>query len=113
MSVKFYVLGCPRCKPPAVSRGSPRLHFIIMFMLMQLFVCCDRNKVQFNSIYFTYKKRHPPRIHFRATDICIYYIYVNYFLKASITEADDTSTTKAFTYDTNTLNVVYLINKEL
>ena len=70
-------------------------------------------EIKFNSIYFTYKKRHPPRIHFRATDICIYYIYVNYFLKASITEADDTSTTKAFTYDTNTLNVVYLINKEL
>ena len=47
MSIKFYVLGGPRYKPPGVSRRSPRLHFIIMFMLMQLFVCWDRNKVQF------------------------------------------------------------------
>ena len=48
MSIKLYVLGGPRYKPLGVSRGSPRLHFIIMFMLM--FVCCsDRNKVQFNS----------------------------------------------------------------
>ena len=49
MSIKYYVLGGPRYKPPEVSRGSPRLHFILMCMLMQLFVCCDRNKVQFNS----------------------------------------------------------------
>ena len=50
MSIKLYVLGGPRYKPSGVSRGSPRLHFIIMFMLMKLFVCCcDRNKVQFNS----------------------------------------------------------------
>ena len=45
MSIKLYVLGGPRCKPLGVSRGSPRLHFIIMFMIMKLFVCCcDRNK---------------------------------------------------------------------
>ena len=50
MSIKFYVLGGPRYKPPGVSRGSPRLHFIIMFMLMFVCCCCcDRNKVQFNS----------------------------------------------------------------
>ena len=49
MSIKYYVLGGPRYKPPGVSRVSPRLHFIPMCMLMQLFVCCDRNKVQFNS----------------------------------------------------------------
>ena len=47
MSIKFYVLGGPRYnKPLGVSRGSPRLHFIIMFMLMFV-CCCDRNKVQF------------------------------------------------------------------
>ena len=40
MSIKLYVLGGPRFKPPGVSRGSPRLHFIIMFMIMKLFVCC-------------------------------------------------------------------------
>ena len=50
MSIKFYVLDGPRYKPPGVSRGSPRLHFTIMFMLMQLFVCCDQNKVQFNYV---------------------------------------------------------------
>ena len=50
MSIKFYVLGGPRYKPLGVSRGSPRLHFIIMFMLMFVCCCCcDRNKVQFNS----------------------------------------------------------------
>ena len=50
MSIRFYVLGRPRYKPPGVSRGSPRLHFIIMFMLMFVCCCCcDRNKVQFNS----------------------------------------------------------------
>ena len=48
MSIKFYVLGGPRYKPLGVSRGSPRLHFIIMFMLMFVCCCCcDRNKVQF------------------------------------------------------------------
>ena len=52
MSIKYYVLGGPRYKPPGVSRGSPRLHFILMCTLMQLFVCCDRNKVQFNHIQF-------------------------------------------------------------
>ena len=52
MSIKFYVLGGPRYKPLGVSRGSPRLHFIIMFMLMFV-CCCDRNKVQFNSIQNT------------------------------------------------------------
>ena len=52
MSIKFYVLGVPRYKPLGVSRGSPRLHFIIMFMLMFVCCCCcDRNKVQFNSIH--------------------------------------------------------------
>ena len=50
MSIKFYVLGGPHYKPPGVSRGCPWLYFIIMFMLMQLFVCCDQNKVQFNSV---------------------------------------------------------------
>ena len=53
MSIKFYVLGGPRYKPPGVSRGSPRLHFIIMFMLMFVCCCCDRNKVQFNSSRFS------------------------------------------------------------
>ena len=48
MSIKYYVLGGPRYKPPCVSNGSPRLHVILMCMVMQLFVCCDRNKVQFN-----------------------------------------------------------------
>ena len=44
----FYVLGGPRYKPPGVSRRSPRLHFIIMFMLM--FVCCFIvTKIKFNS----------------------------------------------------------------
>ena len=53
MSIKFYVLGGPRYKPLGFSRGSPRLHFIIMFMLMFVCCCCcDRNKVQFNSIQF-------------------------------------------------------------
>ena len=48
MSIQFYVLGGPRYKPPGVSRGSPRLHLIIMFMLMFVCCCCcDRNKVQF------------------------------------------------------------------
>ena len=56
MSIKFYVLGGPRYKPLGVSRGSPRLHFIIMFMLMFVCCCCcDRNKVQFNSIQSTAK----------------------------------------------------------
>ena len=55
MSIKNYVLGGPRCKPPGVSRGSPRLHIILMCMLMQLFVCCDRNKVQFNSNSIQFK----------------------------------------------------------
>ena len=49
MSIKYYVLGGPRYKPPGVSKGSPRLHFILMCMLIQLFVCCDLNKVQFDS----------------------------------------------------------------
>ena len=56
MSIKFYVLGGPRYKPLGVSRGSPRLDFIIMFMLMFVCCCCcDRNKVQFNS---TWEKLH-------------------------------------------------------
>ena len=46
-SIKYCVLGGPWHKPPGVSRGSPHLHFILMFMLMQLFVCCDQCKVQF------------------------------------------------------------------
>ena len=53
MSIQYYVLGGPRYKPPGVSIGSPRLRFILMCMLMQLFVCCDRNKVQFSSTYIT------------------------------------------------------------
>ena len=61
MSIKFYVLGGLRYKPLGVSRGSPRLHFIIMFMLMFVCCCCcDRNKVQFNSIHvhiYTYTYR--------------------------------------------------------
>ena len=32
-------------------------------------------------IYFTYKMRRPPRINFRATDIVIYYNYINDFQK--------------------------------
>ena len=64
-------------------------------------------------IYFTYKKRSPSRIHFRATDIVIYYNYINDFSKDSITYVDDISTITAFTDDTNTVNVEYLINKEL
>ena len=48
MSIKFYVLGGPRYKPPGVSGGSPWLHLIIMFMLMFV-CCCDRNKVQFKK----------------------------------------------------------------
>ena len=50
---KVLCSGGPRHKPPGVSRGSPRLHFILMCMLVQLVVCCDRNKVQFNSIQKT------------------------------------------------------------
>ena len=50
MSIKYYVLGGPRYKPPVISRGSPRLHFIHYLFIMQLFVCCDRNKVQFNKL---------------------------------------------------------------
>ena len=38
---------------------------------------------------------------------------MNDFPKASITYVDDASTIKAFTDDTNTVNVEYLINKEL
>ena len=61
MSMKFYVLGGPRYKPLGVSRGSPRLHFIIMFMLMFVCCCCcDRDKVQFkkfNSISRIYPAR--------------------------------------------------------
>ena len=57
MSIKYYVLGGPRYKPPGVSRGSPKLHFILMCMLMQLFVCCDRNK--FNSIQYFFN---PPLV---------------------------------------------------
>ena len=58
-------------------------------------------------IYFTCEKRRPQRINFRATDIVIYYNCINDFPKASI------STIKAFTDDINTVNVEYLINKEL
>ena len=47
MSIKYYVLCGPRYKPPEVSMGSPWLHVILVCMLMQLFVCCDQNKVQF------------------------------------------------------------------
>ena len=43
---KVLCSGGPRYKPSGVSRGSPRLHLILM--LVQLFVCCDRNKVQLN-----------------------------------------------------------------
>ena len=39
--------------------------------------------------YFTYTNRRPPRINFRATDIGIYYNYINDFPKASIAYADD------------------------
>ena len=42
MSIKYYVLGGPRYKPPRISRGSPRLHFILMCMFMQLLVCSPR-----------------------------------------------------------------------
>ena len=49
---KVLCLGGPRYKPQGVSRGSPRLHLIIMFMLMFVCCCCDRNKIQFNSIQF-------------------------------------------------------------
>ena len=41
-------------------------------------------------IYFTYKKMCPQRINFRATDIVIYYNYINDFPKDSITYVDDT-----------------------
>ena len=47
---KVLCSGGSRYKPSGGSRGSPRLHFILMCMLVQLFVCCDRNKVQLNSI---------------------------------------------------------------
>ena len=51
MSTTFYVLGGRRYKPPGVSRGSPRLHLIIMFMLM--FVCCFVvTEIKFNSIQY-------------------------------------------------------------
>ena len=51
MSIKCYVLGGPRYKPLGVSRGSPRLHFIIMFMLM-LYVVVVVTEIKFNSTSF-------------------------------------------------------------
>ena len=36
-------------------------------------------------IYFTYEKRHPPRINIKATDIVIYYNYINDFQKPAYT----------------------------
>ena len=42
---KVFCSGGPRYKPS----GSPRLHVILMCMLVQSCVCCDRNEVQFNS----------------------------------------------------------------
>ena len=48
MSIKYYVLCWSLVKPTGVSGGSPWLHFILMYMLMQLFVCCDRIKIKFN-----------------------------------------------------------------
>ena len=51
MSIKYYVLGGPRYKPPGVSRGSPRLHFILIYMLIHLFVCLYVvTEIKFNSI---------------------------------------------------------------
>ena len=49
--------GGPRYNPSGVSRGSPRLHFILMCMFVQLFVCCDRNKVQFNKVKLNFATR--------------------------------------------------------
>ena len=67
MSIKCYVLGGPRYKALGVSRGSPRLHFIIMFMLMFVCCCCcDRNKVQFK------KKSSIQYIHMLLTYLCLF-----------------------------------------
>ena len=49
-------------------------------------------------------------INFRVIDIVICYNYITDFPKASITYA---STTKVFTDETNTVNVEYMITKEL
>ena len=58
MPINYYVFGDPRYMPPGVPRGSPRLHVILMCMLMQLFVCGARNKVQFNSYeHFSEQRR--------------------------------------------------------
>ena len=56
-------------------------------------------------IHFAYIKRRPPRIIISLT-IILSMIFQKMIL-------DDTSTIKAFTDDTNTVDVEYLINKEL
>ena len=81
---KVLCSGGPRHKPPGVSRGSPRLHFILMCMLVQLVVCCDRNKVQFNSKNIIASYRHFIILLFPRLFYLYYYRVVMWNIKKNV-----------------------------